>query len=208
MIPVVITTHKSRQQYIQDTYRSLANAGFANIDISYGDIDPRTDWATAALKTIRHNPGKSHILIVQDDILVAKGLCEYADRIADKWLKNTGCVSLYTPDKYLETAKIPGFPAENMVTWGACALLFPTHILKQVITDDLFLHFHGNRDIDRAIGTTMAHKGLHFWYVFPSVVQHVGQVSTLCDAPAKGWRQASTFPGENVSCAAQTLPWE
>ena len=215
MIPAVITTFPRQingqpYKYRETTFDSLRRAGFTEIFTSMGQGNPRVDWATAALIGMQCPIEHSHVLIVQDDITLTSSIYPFLEELTERWPRDVGCLSLYTGDKYLMDAKSPGFKAPDANTWGACALLLPVEALRRLVTSDKYLRYPGKKDIDQAIGHALADWeswGYEFWYLFPSAVQHVGHVSTLCDSPAAGWRQASSYRGEHASCDIWKSLW-
>lgn len=134
-----------------------------------------------------------YVLMCQDDILVANGLGRALARL--EWPSAAfGCLSLYCPSKYEGTGWLPWC---GSYAWGACCLLFPGDVLKRIVSLPLADSWPSNRQIDRFVGEGLKELGLELRYHAPSLVQHVGDKSLLCDDRAAGWRAASSFVGEH-----------
>jgi len=198
--------------YLGETERSLGKTGINAITL-FGKGHPRNDWANAAevALDVAFVKNETHILMCQDDILIAKGMGKFLENL--KWRPEIGCLSLYKSSRYDERldSDPPGFKLDPISTtplWGACALLFSVEILESVIRNKHFLDFPGRADIDRAVCDAVHAIGLEFWILNPSAVQHIGDISTLGNHKAEGWRQASSFIGEDGSCEIYSHLWE
>lgn len=194
MIPAIVTTFPRNPPTLPKTLASLDSAGFSSLQTHPGTGHPRHDWQTASAALLASTDAPL-MLVAQDDILICRGLAGRLERLA--WPQNVGCLSLYAPDRYAEIARAPGFRVTGN-TWGACALLFPRAVLQAIIESPVYREWPTDRQIDSAVGAAVEALGLEFWYLWPSAVQHVGDKSTLCEFSAAGWRQASSFVGEET----------
>src|SRR5262249_54370050 len=118
------------------------------------------------------------------------------------WPGKSPClVSLYC--SRADTAATPGWhPSDSMMRSGPVALAFPRELAKAFITDkDVFEH-RWERDelaatcIGDVISIWAYERGVPVWLPTPSLVQHVGDTSTIWPlARARGKRQAILFVG-------------
>ncbi len=141
--------------------------------------------------------------MVQDDALFddRESLIDYLETVL--WPVGTPClVSLYCGDS--DTAAEAGWhPCATVMRGGPVALVFPPELAKAFVTDrEVFEHRWGPDERSAtAIGDTIsswAHRrGIPIWLPTPSLVQHIGDTSTLWTlARAKGVRRARRFTGD------------
>jgi len=149
------------------------------------------------------HPRADVYMVVQDDALFydREPLTPYLETIF--WPGRTSClVSLYCSDA--DTAGEPGWhPSEGAVKSGPVALAFPRELAKAFLTDrDVFEH---RWDADELAATSIGEvisfwayrRGIPVWLPTPSLVQHVGDTSTIWRlARATGKRRALRFVGD------------
>jgi len=94
--------------------------------------------------------------------------------------------------------------------WGACALIFPTEILKQVVTHRKTREWRGVRsktrtnsredwevaNVDTLIGGVINDLGKTMWFYQPSFVTHISKFSTSGHGDNTGRRNADYYMGE------------
>jgi hypothetical protein len=148
-------------------------------------------------------PDADAYLILQDDALLYDGenVREYLEGVL--WPGGERpIVSLYCARPY--TAKRYGWHRyRKSWVWGALALVFPRET-AQIYLRDRLLCGHGWRSrrgglsqIDVIAGWWAWRRGIPFWFPTPSLVQHIGETSTLSpDCRADGSRAASLFVGD------------
>jgi hypothetical protein len=87
---------------------------------------------------------------------------------------------------------------------GPVALVFPAEIARSFITDKAV--FEHRWDADEIAATSLGGliftwarcQGISIWFPTPSLVQHIGETSTLWPtARASGTRRAGQFAGES-----------
>jgi hypothetical protein len=152
--------------------------------------------------TLRH-PDADAYLIVQDDALMYDG--ENVRAYLERALWPGGSlpvVSLYCPEPY--TAKRYGWHRYRKAwVWGALALVFPRATAQRYLCDRAVCQHRwrsqtgGLSQIDVLLGWWARRRRVPFWFPTPSLVQHIGETSTLApDNPAAGARAASLFVGD------------
>jgi hypothetical protein len=160
------------------------------------------NYHLALTELLLRHPRACAYMVVQDDALFYHGesLPAYLERIL--WPGRTSClVSLYCSDA--DTAGEPGWhPSEGEMQSGPLALAFPRDLAKAFVNDRSVFEHRWDSDELRAtsIGdviSSWAHQhGVPVWLPTPSLVQHIGETSTLWpQARAKGTRQARRFAG-------------
>jgi hypothetical protein len=141
------------------------------------------------------------IMLVQDDAQFydRENVRDYLDSIL--WPSEPmGIVSLYCPAAY--TRESAGWAvAGERWEWGALAFVFPTELARRFVCDPKVIAHRGTdrglRFIDDVIGEWAERNGIPIWYPTPSLVQHIGETSTVWPGvPAAGFRRADAFAGD------------
>jgi hypothetical protein len=162
----------------------------------------------ALLELLMRDPWADAYLIAQDDALFydAENLREYLETAL--WpAGNLGAVSLYCSSAYTRTES--GWHRhEGMWQWGAMAFVFPRESAKLFMTDPGVLEHRwcqrnaGCANIDTEIGLWSRRTRRPIYFPTPSLVQHIGDVSTLWPgARATGRRCADRFAGDMATGA-------
>ena len=158
-------------------------------------------WLSLA-ELVQRDPGADVYLLLQDDaVLFDRGnLREYLESAL--WPGSTpGLVSLYCSQAY--TIWEPGWHARHEPwVWGALAFVFPRQLVRQFISDpDIISHrwsgaFDGRSQVDVLIGEWAAKSGYPVSFPCPSLVQHVGNTSSIWERASNlGHRRADWFAG-------------
>ncbi len=181
------------------TLRSLTKAGFSRVHIfaepgspippeAAGhtvEIQPRrlgnfVNFYNALATLYRKNNQALGVVIFQDDILAAAGLKEWCD--AELFPLDCGLVSLFTPRVHSDAH--PGWrmlsPGAARI-WGGQALAFRRDLLEQFLSDpQVVREVNVRKDSDDAVVSGWAkRRGIGIAFHSPSLVQHVGHVSSL-----------------------------
>jgi len=219
---VGVTTAPRIQPMLSTCLESLSRAGWENprlfIDSAVKVPEPydrlpctfRDErvgaWANYYLtltELLLRHPRADAYMVVQDDALFhdREPLRPYLETIF--WPGRTSClVSLYCSDA--DTAGEPGWhPSDGAVKSGPVVLAFPRELAKDFLTDrEVFEH---RWDADELAATSIGDvisfwaygRGIPVWLPTPSLVQHVGDTSTIWRvARAKGKRRALRFVGD------------
>ena len=160
--------------------------------------------------SLRH-PDADAFLLLQDDALIYDG--ENVREYLEQALWPGGrlpIVSLYCPAPY--TAKRYGWHRyRRSWVWGAQALVFPRATLHAYLRDRFICQHRwrgrtaGLKQIDVLLGWWARRRGTPFWYPTPSLVQHIGETSTLWpDCPLAGPRTASLVIGKRNPAGVTT----
>lgn len=160
------------------------------------------NYHLGAIELLMRQPGADAYLIAQDDAVFYHdaSLREYLEYAL--WPGHQRCiVSLYCSAGY--TRPEPGWHScAGRWGLGAVAFVWPREVLREFVADPQVFNRRwrpggaGLVHIDDAIGRWAFLRGVEIWFPCPSLVQHVGEVSTLWpDAPATGKRRADWFAG-------------
>ncbi len=153
---------------------------------------------------MRH-PHADAYLLVQDDATFydRENVRQYLETVS--WpAEGMGVLSLYCSEAY--TAPEHGWHVvnENWV-WGALAFIFPRELARSFLSDPKVLAhrwegiYDGLRTIDSVIGEWVTRNDLSIYVPTPSLVQHIGDASTLWPA-GRAWlkRKADRFAGDSA----------
>ena len=132
----------------------------------------------------RHRPEAECIAVFQDDVEAAEGLRAWCD--AQLWPLGAGLVSLFTPrvhgdDRPGWRLLTPGY----FRVYGGQALAFRRDVLEAFLSDPTVLRevrggqTHGD---DALVAAWAARRQMPIAYHTPSLVQHVGHVSSIYDS--------------------------
>ncbi|HUY36903.1 MAG TPA: hypothetical protein VMV69_29560 [Pirellulales bacterium] len=180
-----------------------------------GKLGAFSNWYLGLTELFLREPLADAYLMCQDDAIFAVGARDYLEQ--NLWPgTEVGVVSIYTPSHW---SKAPGVLAESRgfhhvrhgwESWGALAYVFPNRSLRALLVDPLFVnHRHhgaaeGQRNIDSVVGAWCESAGLAYYIHMPSLVQHIGDTSTIWkSASASGPRRAADFV-EHVGWAPPT----
>jgi hypothetical protein len=227
---VGVTTAPRRQETVSWCLDSLARAGW-NAPRLF--VDARTQGAErhAHLETtlrvpavgawpnyylglaelLMREPAADAYLMVQDDAFFydREDLREHLEAaLWPEW--PVGAVSLYCPMSY--TQPEAGWHTRiDPWVFGALAFVFPREAAKRLIADLNVLEHRWSRrneglaNIDVVIGRWAQRYGLPVYYPTPSLVQHIGDTSTLWPrARALGVRKADRFAGDSPAVKAHS----
>lgn len=153
---------------------------------------------------LMRDPEAAAFMMVQDDALFydRQNLREILEDVL--WLEGeVGAVSLYCSRVY--AAEDDGWHVlEGKWFWGALAFVFPRESAKRFVTDLKVMEHRWRRrnrgcaNVDVVVGEWAARCGLKIYFPTPSLVQHIGEVSTLWPtARATGPRRANRFAGDS-----------
>jgi hypothetical protein len=155
------------------------------------------------IELLMREPHADAFLMIQDDAL----FCDYPDvrRYLEQALwpdGKVGAISLYCSS--VDTQPLRGWHTFNgMWQWGAMAFVFSPESAKAFVSDpDVLAHRwcrlnDGCANIDTEVGLWSQRAGRKVFYPTPSLVQHIGDVSTLWPgARASGPRRADRYAGD------------
>lgn len=156
----------------------------------------------ALFELTMRQPDADAFLILQDDALIYDGenVRAYLEKVL--WPGDQfSVVSLYCPQPYTAT-RYGWHRYRKSWVWGALALVFPRATVQTYLRDRSICQHRwrsasgGMSQIDVLIGWWARQRRIPFWFPTPSLIQHVGETSTLsADCPASGPRAASLFVG-------------
>jgi glycosyltransferase involved in cell wall biosynthesis len=196
---VGVLTAPRKVPMLAATLRSLRNAGFERLHIFaepgspippeasglHVEIHQRrlgnfTNFYNALARLYELSETARGVILFQDDIQVATGAKDWCD--AELFPACCGLVSLFTPRLHSDLR--PGWrllsPGAHRI-WGGQALAFRRDVLERFLTDpQIIREIQAGRHGDDALASGWAmRRGLSIGFHTPSLVQHVGHVSSL-----------------------------
>ncbi len=218
---VGVTTAPRRQPTLEACLESLLRAGWETphlfvdsavqiperfLDLPGTFRDEKTgawpNYYLALLELLMRQPYADAYMIAQDDVLFfdRENLRQYLEDLL--WPgRSSGLVSLYCSK--IDTRPESGWHRREGWTAGAHAFVFPPELAKAFVMDpSVFGHRWAPdpveaRRVNDVIGNWALDHGLPVWFPTPSLVQHVGEASTLWPgARALGARRADPFAGD------------
>lgn len=228
---VAITTAPRLKSTLETTLNSLQNAGwsqpyiFAEPESSIpawadqGYVTKRDtrlggwrNWYQSLLDLVQRVPDADAYLLVQDDAVFCRNIRLFLEK--NLWpASNAGVLSLYCPTNYT-CSQMGWHPIESLDDLkAAVTFLFPRQVIPLLLSDpelqqvkNTALKSH-NAHIDMRIGQWAQRHGLSVWYFSPSLVQHIGDTSTLWPGAAvRGVRHAPNFVGEDFDVYSALSP--
>ena len=184
-------------------------SAFAGMEVTLREpqIGAWPSYYLALVELLMRNPHADAFMLVQDDVLFFDhpDLKEYLSR--SMWPEGTPAIaSLFCPSEY--TRPVDGwcqFSPEKAWVLGAEAFVFSAEAARQFISDSIVIRHRlrlggdGLVHIDDVIGEWAQRLRIPLYFPTPSLVQHIGHVSTLWPSVrALGKRRADRFVGDIV----------
>jgi hypothetical protein len=162
------------------------------------------NYYVSLTELVMRHPNATAYMLVQDDSLFFghPGLRSYLDTLV--WpVEGPAMMSLFCPRYYTQANR--GWQVMDG-PWFCCALafVFSRQAVQLLLADPVVLqhrwspHFGGGtHGIDVIIGRWADRKGVPVYYPSPSLVQHIGEVSSIWEtARVTGPRRADSFLGD------------
>lgn len=216
---VGVTTSPRIQPTLERTLESLLRAGwerpwlfidsavqipapFSHLPFTYRfeKIGAWPSYYLALMELLLRHPHADAYMVIQDDALMCAGGSPRAYLESVLWPgRAPSLVSLYCGEP--DTAPEPGWhPCDGVASSGPVALVFPPELAREFVGDPAVLEHRwlANECAATSIGDLVAvwahGKGVQIWLPTPSLVQHIGETSTLWPMTrAAGSRRASQF---------------
>ena len=160
------------------------------------------NYYLALAEMVMRDPEADAYMLAEDDVLFSdrEDLRAYVEDVL--WPSDPiGAVSLYCSSMY--TRSDPGWHKfDGEWVWGALAFIFSPESARRFLSDPLiFAHRtskdEGLADTDALIGVWSQQRDLPLFFPTPSLVQHIGDTSSLWPASrAFGLRRADRFVGD------------
>lgn len=214
-----MTTAPRRTPTLETSLDYLRRAGWSNVRLAVdgmAGLPPTTSiehvslrepalgaWPNfymTLLELVLSKPDADAVMMLQDDVQFydCENVREYLDSIL--WPAGPpGIVSLYCSAAY--TRETPRWTtADGRWEWGVLGFVFPKELAQRFVCDSQVLQHRstdrGLRFIDDVIGEWAERNEIPIWYPSPSLVQHIGDTSTVWPGvPAEGYRRADSFVG-------------
>lgn len=181
-IVCTVTTCPRQVTYLAETLTSLRVAGFDPLVFE----DPNLKGSRWALRNalgslLARYPEADVYAVFQDDILAAKGLCGWLER--NLWPADPATIGICSPyTASVNSQPQPGWFDLNQIPvfrpFGACSLIFPNHSAKRFLAESRPDGMLSGSDTQ--VGLWCRSAGLGHYSHTPSLIQHVGKVSSIC----------------------------
>ena len=161
------------------------------------------NYVLALYEMYLRDPDANAYLLLQDDavLFASPELKTYLESVL--WPEAGPCIaSLYCSSKY--TRQQAGWHRfQEQWVWGAVAFVFSSEALRHFLTSPLVYDHRALPDqkglshIDVVIGKVAQENRIPLYYPSPSLVQHIGTISTIWNTGrAAGSRRADCFIGD------------
>lgn len=162
------------------------------------------NWWLSMLELYLRHPNADRFALFQDDFVICKNTRQYLERLPLP-IRYKGYLNLYTfPQNQDECPKdtqgkdIIGVYSSNQRGLGAVALVFDREAVMNIVSSSHMAArvqdpHRGWRAVDGGIVTGMNKVGFREYVHNPSLVQHIGEVSSIRN---KKHPKSSSFPGE------------
>ncbi len=213
---VGVTTAPRRQSTLSTSLESLIASGWESphlfvdgpveIDAAYSALPRSTRpepsgawpaWCWALETLLQADPAAQAILIAQDDALFPSfpTLRPYVEQVVAGLPEPRAVVSLYTSTEDMQVDNgWRCFPSQWK--YGAVALVFTRQAAEELLASHQRgeLDLGGTAGIDARVGLWATRHQVPLWHPSPSLVQHIGQVSSIWRrSRAVGLRRANRF---------------
>jgi hypothetical protein len=122
------------------------------------------------------------LLVVQDDAIWASGSANKlrAEAAVQRDLR-TGFLSPYVTSKDVPSGSVEGWNEcrSGWYFWGALALCIPRDAARELLQHPRFVKHGGSQQVDAVVAASMLDLGRPSYVHVPSLVDHVGETSTL-----------------------------
>jgi hypothetical protein len=159
------------------------------------------NWIMGMWELYVREPTAERYAMFQDDIVVVKNLREFLDKSP---YPKKGYLNLITHEANVQhTRGEPGWHKSNMRGLGACALVFDREALQLCLGSKHMANKPASaapmrawKYLDGGIVEAMKMQKWMEWIHNPSLVQHIGQDSTIGNNGSVFAKPLRTFPGE------------
>ena len=163
-------------------------------------------WILAAWELYIRSPQSRLYAIFQDDLIMCKGVKEYLEQFE---YPKDGYLNLFTfaSNEIIISTKPKGWHKSDQTGKGAVALVFSHEVMYTLLQQSHMVNKpqlpKGHKNIDGAVSHALVTQAHLTEYIHkPSLVQHIGCVSTL-DNPKHP--DAKTFPGEGFNVVKEMV---
>jgi hypothetical protein len=190
----------------EDRYSSDYASLLLPVTVREPKIRAYGNWILALAELYIREPLADRYAIFQDDLVAVRNLRQYLEHVP---YPPKSYLNLYTYKNFRDQrgpsnedivrGQPVGFLRSNGHGRGALALVFDLAATKVLLSSR---HMVGRpsdpsvgwKKIDGGVVESLRNEGIVEWIHAPSLVQHIGETSTVGNPPH---RQALTFPGEN-----------
>ncbi|HUT09045.1 MAG TPA: hypothetical protein VMY42_00980 [Thermoguttaceae bacterium] len=161
-------------------------------------LDIWQNWITGLADLLAAYPEADAFFMLQDDVLLCRGLRDYLERVLWPADHRVGICSPYQPAPYLAEHPGAGFYLQNRGWYlaGALTWIIPPATARSLLPT--WANFEAERQLDARIGNWCLETGRSVWYHSPSLAQHLGLGNSASgDESRHNLRRAGDFIGRD-----------
>ena len=147
-------------------------------------LGPWSNWFLALGEMYQRDPFADAYMLVQDDALFCKNVRALLESLG-AIPRDVALISPYCPQVYQRDSTGVVAVDAGWCLIGAVTLVIPAHVVVELLVDRTAIAHRksdperGRRHIDAVVGLWAQKSGRCAWYLSPSVVQHIGDTSTI-----------------------------
>lgn len=155
------------------------------------------NWCLSLYRLYDMFPKKDYYAIFQDDVIYARNIQNYLDKI-----DLPPIFSIFKPQHYLKNNETWAEMRRGQYLWMAQTLFFRNDIAKLLVKDSSLWKFDGDKQVDNRVGLFAEKHDIPVSYHVPSLCQHIGDTSSIWNngVAAEEDRAANDFVGESFDC--------
>lgn len=155
-----------------------------NVTCRFPALRVTGNWICSMWELFVHNSHADFFAIFQDDIIMSKGSREYIERTAPKGRVYLNLYNVPQNERLKPVGMLHGWYPSNQYGRGALGLVFRADAVQALLGAQHLLNKprdleRGWRTIDGAVVDSMRQCGFKETVPFPSIVQHIGHLSTI-----------------------------
>lgn len=192
-----ITTSPRKISTLETTINSLIDSGISREKIILFDdsgpikLGAWKNWYRG-LEWLYNNTADEWLYLFQDDIIFSHNWNTYFEKASVP--TDAAICSIFSPAKYKLGKEVGWYDVADRSLWCCQAFIIRRASAAEILKSRVVWSIRGDRQIDNRIGLWLEQSRNKIYYHSPSLVEHVGDESTLWEgAAASGWRKSRTF---------------
>ncbi|NUQ66150.1 MAG: hypothetical protein HUU20_27115 [Pirellulales bacterium] len=198
---IAVTTAPRPTATLACTLDSLRLAGWREFRVfaDTAGVGAWRNWINALSTLVREEPDADAFAVVQDDVVVCRGLRRYLEQTLWPAVDNVALCSPFTPAAYQERRRgwNVRWPPPNQFLVAAQFWILPPKSARAIVRD--LGDVQARKGIDGRVGLWAEQTGRSVWYHAPSLAQHIADAnSAIGNPPVASLRVAADFVGEDA----------
>jgi hypothetical protein len=185
----LIRTCHRESPTLQRTIDSIKSVGFKE-PIIFEDLERKGPfWSFCESSKLLIEKYEGWVLICEDDVIFCKSSFNILNTIA---INKNQTLSLWCSAEQDMTLSSWGWNKSVGNFHGSLAYFVHTESLNKIINSSTFKYWKGRDRVDKNYCFACKEKGIEFFVHRPSLVQHIGEVSTLRPSTKLNYRRESS----------------